>query len=82
MDIKEIVFRESGSSFEQRELEFVVESYLKETTGKDVTLNYFDNASNFVVARSQLNKMDRDFYIAAKYYCDKFNNEKSKENDV
>ena len=76
MDVNEIVMRETGYEFAQRELEFVVESYLKETTGKDVTLNYFNGVNHPVVARSQMNKLDREFYIAAKYYCDKLKEDK------
>jgi len=66
MDIIEIINREGV--LEQSEMEFVVEEYIREKTGRIVKIFIFPN---LFVFQSQINYLLKCFLIAGEYFKNK-----------
>lgn len=68
MKIEDIIWRESPSTYQQDEVEFVVEEYIKDMTGKQVDINMRHSITEAYY-------MNLTFDIAIEYFRNK-NDEK------
>ena len=76
MKIKEIVNRPTGSSIQQEEMIYVVQSYIKEKKGIEVDINLFKNLdpnSPFfrMMGVQELNKLVKAFDKAVEHFIKK-----------
>lgn len=79
MNIKDIIFRESGKETTLDEMKFVVQSYIKDKKDKDITINLEKNLNQFPdfikeeVYTHQLQLLNKAFNDACMYYSKKLN---------
>jgi len=76
MSIQEIVNRPNNSTFETKELEFVVQSYIKDKKGVNVDINLSKGNPAFndiyrEIYYGNLQKLNTAFDYACKYYLNK-----------
>lgn len=76
MNLQEIINRPDNSTFETKELEFVVGSYIKEKKGVDVDINItkgvrFNHILTQYLFAAQAEKLNTAFDYAQKYYLNK-----------
>ncbi len=76
MNLQEIINRPNNSTFETKELEFVVESYIKDKKGVDVSINItkgvpINNMFTQHIFAAQVEKLNTAFDYAQKHYLNK-----------
>ena len=73
MDVNEIVKRKSPQLITQKEMEYVVESYMKEKKGVSVDVNILKGIGNHPLRNAfisrQLSILNEAFDIASKHFC-------------
>lgn len=86
MEIQDII---NKTNLQQAEMEFVVESYIKEKTGKEVKINImnhpilrampkeFMGLAGGVIIQKELQLLDKAYLVACEYFFKKFDDNTS-----